>query len=97
MKIELDKIYEGWRNNLFPPSHLKKVIEHVARKRRAICNYCEYNSKYNKTFRPDVHCIECGCTLSAKTRCLSCECPLKSPKWKAVLTEEEEEEMLNEK
>lgn len=30
----------------------------------------------------------CGCTLSAKIACLSCECPLK--KWTAQLTKEEE-------
>lgn len=36
----------------------------------------------------------CGCSLSLKTRALSSECPL--GKWKAELTEEEEDK-LNEK
>ena len=45
----------------------------------------------HKSIRPDEHCTKCSCTLSAKTACLSCECPLMVPKWKAVLTEDEEE------
>ena len=98
MKIEIDKIYEGWKNSLFPPSHLKEIIKKVSGQRRAICNECEFNSRFHKTFRPDEHCVECGCTLSAKTKCLSCECPLGSPKWKAVVTEEQEDEMtINDK
>lgn len=96
MKIDLSKIYEGWRNQLFPPSHLKKIIESVARRRRNICNVCEHNSKLHSTFRPDIHCVICKCTLSAKTRCLSCDCPDSPPRWEAVLTEEEEEEIANE-
>jgi len=40
--------------------------------------------------RPDAHCTNCGCTLSAKTKCLSCSCPLN--KWEAVLTDDEEEQ-----
>lgn len=36
----------------------------------------------------------CGCSLSLKTRALSSECPL--GKWKAILTEEEED-ALNQK
>lgn len=96
MKIELDKIYEGWRNNLFPPEKLKKVIKTVSKRRRYICDRCEYNSKFHKTFRPDIHCTDCGCTLSAKTKCLSCSCELKPPKWEAVLTDEQEDEINNE-
>ncbi len=95
-KINFNQIYEGWRNQLFPPDHLKKAIESVSRSRRKICNYCEHNSNYHNTLRPDIHCVLCGCTLSAKTRCLSCECPDDPPRWKAVLTDEQEDE-LNEK
>lgn len=40
--------------------------------------------------RPDEHCVECGCTLSAKTRCLSCSCPLK--KWTEIMTENQEQQ-----
>jgi len=97
MKIEIDKIYEGWRNNLFPPEKLKKVIGYVSRRRRYICDGGEHNSKFHKTFRPDIHCMLCGCTLSAKTKCLSCECPATPSKWRAVVSEKEEEEMTDEK
>lgn len=95
MKNKLMDIYEGWRNNLIPPSHLKDIIKKVSDERMVICDMCEYNSKFHKTIRPDVHCTDCGCTLSAKTKCLSCSCELPVPKWGAVLTDEQEEEILN--
>jgi hypothetical protein len=69
---------------------LKKQIEEVKKERLAICNTCTWNSKFHKAIRPDEHCTICDCTLSAKTACLSCECPLMVPKWKAVLTDEQE-------
>jgi hypothetical protein len=59
--------------------------------RMAVCDPCELNSKFHKGFRPDEHCMECGCTISAKTACLSCACPL--DKWKEVMTSEQEEEI----
>ena len=97
MKINMRQIYEGWRNSIFPPSRLKDEIKRVARQRRYICDGCDYNSRFHSTIRPDIHCIKCGCTLSAKVRCLSCDCPLEVPRWKAVLTEEEEEEIEKKK
>ena len=89
--IDFRQIYEGWRNNLFPPSHLKEQIEKVGEERISICNECEHNSKFHKSRRPDEHCMKCGCTLSAKTKCLSCNCPVK--KWVSVLTRKEEDEL----
>jgi hypothetical protein len=77
--MSLGQIYEGWKNHLLPEERKKAFIEHVSNSRMAICNECEHVSTKHKTIRPDVHCIECGCTLSAKTKCLTCECPLK--KW----------------
>jgi hypothetical protein len=56
-----------------------------------ICNSCKEHSKHHNSFRMDTHCIVCGCTLSAKTACLSCSCPLY--KWREVMTSEQEEEM----
>jgi len=94
--MKLSELYEGWRNNLFPPEKLKKVIETVGKKRMAICSICEHNSKFHNVLRFDEHCVICLCTLSAKTKCLSCSCPLKPPKWKAIITEEQEEQMLPE-
>jgi hypothetical protein len=88
--LDIEKLLEGWRNNLFPPSHLKEIIKRVSEERMAICESCSFHSKFHKTYRPDAHCTDCLCTLSAKTKCLSCECPLPSPKWEAVITEEEE-------
>jgi len=82
------EIYEGWRNNIFPPEKIKEQINIVSTERLSICEGCEHHSKNHSTIRLDTHCISCGCTLSAKTKCLSCSCPIN--KWEAVLTNEEE-------
>jgi hypothetical protein len=74
---------------LIPPASLKRVIEETSEERINICLTCPHHSKWHKTLRPDDHCTNCGCTLAAKTKCLSCACPLN--KWMAVLTEDEEE------
>ena len=90
----LSQIYEGWRNNLLPPEKLKAVINETSAERIRICKGCEYHSanvKNYKTIRLDAHCAHCGCTLSAKTKCLSCACPLE--KWLAVITPEQEEQI----
>ena len=91
--MNIFQIYEGWRNNLFPPEKLREVIEQTSASRMEICNNCEHVSTKHKTRRMDVHCTDCGCTLSAKTKCLSCSCPLK--KWVALITQEQEEEIAN--
>lgn len=85
MKINFSQVYEGWKNNLFPSADMKPLIEEVAAYRMEICNGCSKHSKNYSTSRPDAHCTDCGCTLSAKVRCLSCECPLKVPKWVPVI------------
>jgi hypothetical protein len=90
-RLNLANIYEGWRNNLFPPKHLKKLIQQVKKERMQICNECPHHSKNHKTIRRDYHCIICGCTLSAKTACLSCACP--EYKWREVMNSEQEEEL----
>jgi len=92
MKINFSQIYEGWKNNLFPAKALRTYIKDVSEERMSICEDCALISTKHKTKRPDVHCTDCGCTLSAKTKCLSCECPLK--KWEAVMSSREEEESL---
>jgi hydrogenase maturation factor HypF (carbamoyltransferase family) len=86
------KIYEGWKNHVLPDKQHKKFIERVSRERLAICEQCpehSSNKENYKTIRPDAHCTNCGCTLSAKTKCLTCECPLS--KWKAKQIENETE------
>jgi len=89
MKINFAQIYEGWRNNIVPPADLKAQIIEVGKERMKICLECEHHSMYHKTTRPDDHCTNCGCTLSAKTKCLSCDCPL--AKWRAVIESHETE------
>jgi hypothetical protein len=93
MKIEFSKIYEGWKNNLFPAEGMKDVIKQISEYRLNICEMCPSHSKNHSSIRPDDHCIECGCTLAAKTKCFSCECPLS--KWLAVTTQEQELEIIN--
>ena len=82
--MSLGQIYEGWKNHLLPEERNKAFIEHVSLERLAICQACDEhssNKKDYKSLRIDDHCTECGCMLSAKTKCLTCECPLK--KWLA--------------
>lgn len=89
--MNFSQIYEGWRNNLIPPSSLKEQIKATSEERINICLNCPHHSRFHKTARPDNHCTNCGCTLAAKTKCLSCSCPLS--KWEAVLTDDEEEQL----
>jgi len=79
--MSLSQIYEGWKNHLLPEERNKAFIEYVSQSRMAICEACEEHSSKHSTIRLDIHCNNCGCTLSAKTKCLTCECPLK--KWGA--------------
>ena len=82
--MKLKQIVEGWSNHLLPKEKEKAFINEVSEKRLAICNKCEEHSSNKKeysTLRVDAHCTNCGCTLSAKTKCLTCECPLE--KWLA--------------
>lgn len=90
MVIKFKEIYEGWKNHILPEESIKDLIKEISEERLAICNNCEYHSKNNKTFRLDEHCTECGCSLTAKTKCLSCNCPLEIPKWTSYISREEE-------
>jgi hypothetical protein len=97
MRINFDQLIEGWRNHLIPPERLKKAIKRISTRRMAICSICEFNSRNLKDYhsiRPDEHCTICGCTLIAKTKCISCCCPMGY--WTAVVSEEEEKEIKNE-
>lgn len=86
--MSLAQVIEGWKNHLLPEERIKVFIEHISNERLAICETCEEHSKNHKSIRPDAHCTNCGCTLSAKTKCLTCECPLK--KWSATAIPEED-------
>ncbi len=94
--MNINEIYEGWRNHLFPPLHLKEIIKDTSEYRLKICKECPEHSSNKvgyETSRFDEHCTDCKCTLSAKTKCLSCRCPLIPPKWGPILTLEQETEM----
>jgi hypothetical protein len=86
----LKQIFEGWRNHIHPPEYLKEKIEEVSSERMAICRECPFNSINSgySGIRKDEHCTKCGCTLAAKTKCLSCKCPIDN--WGAEITPEEE-------
>ena len=73
LNINVGQIYEGWKNKLLPDADMVEQIELVSIERTAICDVCPNHSKNHKTVRPDEHCVSCGCTLSAKTKCLSLE------------------------
>ena len=92
-------MYEGWKNHLIPASDMKEQIKSVSESRMTICKECHYYSVNRekegyKSSRPDVHCTNCGCTLAAKTKCLSCNCPMKY--WKALMTDDQYDEIRNE-
>ena len=91
--MKLTEIYEGWKNKLLPAADMKNLIEDISNQRKLICDGCEWQSTNRKiihgykTVRPDVHCVNCGCTLDDKRKCLSCSCPLK--KWVGVMEQEQ--------
>jgi len=91
---KLNQIYEGWRNHIYPPEALKDIIKTTSETRLKVCKTCPEHSSNKEgyeTIRPDEHCTDCGCTLSAKTKCLSCKCPI--GKWVPVITKEQEQIM----
>jgi hypothetical protein len=91
--MSLGQIYEGWKNHLLPEERNKAFIEHTSQIRLDVCYNCEEHSSNKEGYtslRRDAHCTNCGCTLSAKTKCLTCECPLK--KWGATSIPEEDVE-----
>tara|TARA_R110002153_G_scaffold122010_10_gene267812 strand:+ start:1004 stop:1336 length:333 start_codon:yes stop_codon:yes gene_type:complete len=85
-----NQILEGIKNKLFK----KKHVEVIANDRWQICIKCaSLDVKGDKCTMPGTQpcCGECGCSLGFKLRSLSSACP--SDKWKAVLTEDEEDEL----
>lgn len=91
--INFSQIYEGWRNKLVPPRELRQVIHDVSEERLDACSNCEHHSKNHDTpLRPDAHCVHCGCNLDAKSKCLSCECPI--GKWLKVINDHTDNEQF---
>ena len=83
------KIMEGIKNSIIRD----EFVEDVAKHRREVCDACEF--KGDKCVMPGTApcCNECGCSLAFKTRSLSSECPV--GKWKALMSEEEEDKLDN--
>lgn len=87
------QIVEGILNSVFK----KEDVEAIAESRIAICNNCPHIDQDGKEcLAPGTQpcCSLCGCSLGFKTRSMSSECP--AGKWKALMSEQEED-MLNEK
>jgi hypothetical protein len=83
------KIVEGIKNSIIRD----EFVEEVATLRHAICNECPSKGKKCAVKGTAPCCNECGCSLNFKTRSLASECPL--GKWKAIVTEEEEDVLDN--
>lgn len=98
----IKKLKAIWKNKLQILEGLKNTwvrhpkIERIAFDRLAICNDCDLiDMEGSKCVLPGTQpcCGECGCKLSLKARSLASECPHpKGPKWKALMTDEEEDE-----
>jgi hypothetical protein len=91
------QILEGVTNSIFK----REDVEEIAQQRMHVCISCSlYDEQGEGCFVSGTQpcCNQnmggCGCSLSLKTRALSSDCPL--GKWKAELTEEEED-ALNQK
>lgn len=92
-----NQIVEGITNSIFK----REDVEEIAEQRMSICRNCKlYDeegtgcmvSGTNPCCNQDMG--GCGCSLKFKTRSLSSACPLE--KWKAELTQEEED-LINRK
>lgn len=70
-----------------------EFVEDVARVRLELCDQCPSKGDECVVIGTAPCCNECGCSLAFKTRSLSTECPL--GKWKALMTEEEEDKLDN--
>ncbi len=87
----IDKIYDGIKNNLFK----KEYVEVIAESRIKICEACKfYDTKGTDCLAPGTQpcCSVCGCSMTFKSRSMSSECP--EGKWEALLTELEEEKLI---
>ena len=90
------EIFQGIKNNWFK----KAKIEKIAYERMEICNKCPSLDKFGDdclVYGTQPCCAICGCKLSLKTRSLASECPHPGgPKWKAIMTEEEQDKYYSE-
>lgn len=89
-------ILEGIKNYIFTNDD----IELLAKERLEKCMSCPHvDIVGKKCMMPGTEpcCSLCGCSLELKTRSLSSSCAdEKNPKWKAVITEQDEDEYFPE-
>lgn len=83
------QIFEGVTNSLLRD----EFVEDVSRVRTEVCNNCEDKGDKCLVKGTSPCCNLCGCSLAFKTRSLSSECP--ANKWKALMTEEDEDKLNN--
>lgn len=88
------QILEGIKNSVFK----RADVEEVAMERMSICKDCDlYDFKGEGCMvsgtGPCCNKLKggCGCSLGFKTRSLSSSCPATTPKWEAVMTQQEED------
>ncbi len=87
-----NEILEGVTNSIFKQDH----IEEIAEERKSICDMCPFlDTVGTKCAIPGTApcCGECGCKLSLLRRSLSSSCP--KGFWEALLTESEEDAVVN--
>jgi hypothetical protein len=85
-------ILEGIKNYMFSTD----TIEQIAQERYTICQACpNFDVTGSDCLAPGTQpcCASCGCSLKFKTRSLSSECPVL--KWPALLSQEEEDDLLS--
>ena len=83
------QILEGITNSIIRD----EFVEDVSRVRTELCDQCPSKGDKCVVIGTGPCCNECGCSLTFKTRALSTECPL--GKWKALISEEEEDKLDN--
>lgn len=86
------QILEGIKNSIIRD----EFVEEVAEQRMLLCHTCpKKDIKGDTCLMPGTQpcCSLCGCSLSFKVRSLSSDCP--AHKWKAVITEEDEDKLDN--
>lgn len=86
------QIVEGITNTVIK----NDFVEQVSKLRMDVCNECpDKDIEGKECVMPGSQpcCSLCGCSLAFKTRSLSSSCP--ADKWKAFITEDEEDELDN--
>ena len=85
-----NKIMEGIKNSVIRD----EFVEKIAASRMIYCNTCVNKDNDGKDCAvPGTQpcCKLCGCSLQFKVRSLSSDCP--DSKWKAVISEEDEDKL----